>query len=277
MRGRDLAAQPPAVGPSGPTGRLARLLDYRDLLWLLTLRELKARHRQTMLGIGWALAQPVAMMLVFTAIFSVFVKVPVEGMPYAAFAYSGLICWLFLANALSAGTGSLVANMNLITKASFPREVIPLSALLTAGFDFAIGLVLLAGLVVAFGITPTVAWLAVPAVALIQILFTAGLVLWSSALNVLKRDLGSLLPLLLQVWMFLSPVVYPLSVIPDSFKGLYMLNPMAMLLEAYRETLFLGRVPLAGCLAPALVVACVTLVSGYAYFKSVEVRFADIM
>lgn len=256
---------------------MAKLFAYRDLLWLLTLRELKARHRQTLLGIGWALLQPVAMMLVFTAVFSVFVRVPVEGMPYAAFAYSGLISWLFLANSIATGTLSLVANMNLITKANFPREVIPLAAILTVGFDFLVGFGLLGVLIVALGVRPTLTWFAVPVIMAIQVALTVGLVFWTSALHVLRRDLGSLLPLLLQGWMFLSPVIYPVTVIPEPYRAVYMLNPAAMLLEAYRGALFFGHVSLATTVAPAAVLACAALISGYAYFKSVELRFADVM
>jgi len=262
----------PVVG-----GQFSRLFAYRDLLWLLTLRELKSRHRQTLLGIGWVLLQPVAMMLVFTAVFSVFVRVPVEGMPYAAFAYSGLISWLFLANAVGTGTTSLVNNMNLITKANFPREIIPLSVILTMGFDFLVGFALLGVLAVALGVQPTPAWAAIPLIMVVQVAFTTGLVLWTSALHVLRRDLGSVLPLLLQSWMFLSPVVYPVTVIPESYRAVYMLNPAAMLLEAYRGALFFGSVPVATTVVPAAVLAGVVLVSGYAYFKSVEPRFADVM
>lgn len=256
---------------------VGRLLAYRDLLWRLTQRELKARHRQTLLGLGWALLQPVAMMLVFTAVFSIFVRVPVEGMPYAAFAYSGLIIWLFLANSLATGTASLVANMNLITKADFPREVIPLSVILTMGFDFLVGFGLLGILTVAGGVRPTLAWLAIPGIMVVQVALIAGLALWTSALYVLRRDLGSLLPLLLQGWMFLSPVVYPVTVIPEPYRALYMLNPAAMLLEAYRGALFFGTVPVATTVVPVAGLACVLIVSGYAYFKSVEMSFADVM
>jgi lipopolysaccharide transport system permease protein len=271
IRQETLRAEPARWLPS-----LERLWTYRELLWLLTLRELKAKHRQTVLGIGWALVQPVAMMLVFTALFSVFVRVPLEGIPYAAFAYSGLICWLFLSNSLSTGTSSLVTNMNLITKASFPREVIPLSVIMTTAFDLLIGLVLLAVLLLVYGVQPSITWLAVPVIVVVQLAFTIGLVLWSSAFNVLKRDLGSLLPLLLQIWMWLSPVVYPASVIPEGYKGLYMLNPVAMLLESFRSAIFLGAVPWS-LLLPASVAAALLLVSGYVYFKSVELRFADVM
>ena len=274
MSRRQAAVESPSAGMFC---HVARLLAYQDLLWLLTQRELKARHRQTLLGIGWALLQPVAMMLVFTAVFSIFVRVPVEGMSYAAFAYSGLIIWLFLANSLATGTSSLVANMNLITKANFPREVIPLSVVLTMGFDFLVGFGLLGILILAGGVRPTLAWLAIPGIMLIQVALTAGLVLWTSAVHVLRRDLGSLLPLLLQGWMFLSPVVYPITVIPEPYRALYMLNPAAMLLEAYRGALFFGAVPVATTLVPAAALAGVLAVSGYVYFKSVEMRFADLM
>ena len=256
---------------------LTRLIKYRDLLWLLTLRELKARHRQTLLGIGWALAQPISMMLVFTAVFSIFVKVPVEGAPYAAFAYTGLVCWLFFSNSLSSGVLSVVANMNLITKASFPREVIPLSLILTAGFDFLIGVCLLAALLFVFGIPMTGALFVVPGIVVIQVVFTAGIVLLGSALNVLKRDIGSMLPLILQIWMFLSPIVYPVSAIPDPYKAVYMLNPMAMIVESYRSAILFGTVPSLTILMPASIIACASLVVGYSYFKAVELRFADVM
>lgn len=256
---------------------LSRLLAYRDLLWLLTLKELKARHRQTLLGIAWALLQPLAMMLIFTAVFAYFVHVPVEGMPYPVFAYMGLIGWLFLANSLTAGTASLITNMNLITKASFPREVIPLSIVLTMSVDFLIGLLLLGMLALLAGVTPTASWLALPGIVLIEMALTFGLVLWTSAWHVLRRDVGSLLPLVLQAWMFLSPVVYPVTVIPEPYRPLYMLNPVAMLLEGYRGALFVGSVPLAQAVLPGAAVAALILVSGYAYFKRVETRFADVM
>jgi lipopolysaccharide transport system permease protein len=256
---------------------LARLVRYRGLLWILALGELKARHRQTLLGIFWALAQPVAMMLVFTIVFSIFVRVPVEGMPYALFAYTGLVSWLFFANLVSSGIMSVVANMNLVTKAGFPREVIPLSKVITVGFDFLVGLALLGVLLLIYGIPVTWAVLAVPAIVAIQVLFATGLVLLGSAVYVLRRDLGSLLPLLLQIWMFLSPVVYPVSLIPERYRSLYLLNPMATIIEAYRSAILFGTVPSLASMAPTFVIACAVFAAGYAYFKSVEMRFADVM
>lgn len=256
---------------------LVRLFHYRGLLWLLALSELKARHRQTLLGMLWALVQPVSMMLVFLVVFSVFIRVPVEGVPYAVFAYMGLWSWLFFSNSIATGLPSVVGNMSLVTKAAFPREVIPLSKILVAGFDFLVGFAMLWVLLLAYGIPIASAWLAVPGIVMVQLMVTAGLVLLGSALYVLRRDLAALLPLGLQVWMFLSPVVYPVTVIPEQYRTLYMLNPMAMILEAYRSAMFLGTLPAPGLVIPAVTVACLVLVTGYVYFKKVELRFADVM
>lgn len=256
---------------------LARLIRYRGLLWNLAWGDLKARHRQTALGMVWALVQPISMMLVFTVVFSLFVKVPVQGAPYALFAYTGLLSWLFLANSISAGLPSVVSNMNLVTKANFPREVIPLSRLLATGFDFLVGMVVLGLLLVVSGTPVSTSLLAVPVIVVVQVMFTMGLVLLSSALYVLKRDLGSLLPLILQIWMFVSPVVYPVSLIPERYRTLYMLNPMASIMEAYRSAMLFGTLPSPATLAPALIVAVSVLVVGYVYFKAVEPRFADVM
>jgi lipopolysaccharide transport system permease protein len=256
---------------------LERLLRYRTLLWTLTFGELKARHRQTVLGILWTLIQPLSMMLVFTVVFSLFVKVSVQGVPYALYAYSGLVIWLFVSNSLSSGLMSVISSMNLITKASFPREVIPLSKVLTAGFDFLIGLGALVLLLLIFGRPITSAWLTLPVVVLVQGTLVIGLVLWGSALCVFNRDITALLPLILQVWMFLSPVLYPVTLVPESYRSLYLMNPMAAILEGYRDILLFGTVPSWGLLGPAFVFAFSVLVLGYAYFKSVELRFADVM
>lgn len=257
---------------------LKQLFRYRGLLWTLTVGELKARHRQTVLGIVWSLVQPVTMMLVFVAVFSVFARVPLEGgTPYALFAYTGLISWLFFANSLAQGLTSIVTNMNLITKANFPREVLPLSKILVVGFDFFVGIVLLGALLVLNGVPMASAWLAVPGIVAIEVMFTAGLVLATAALYVLKRDLGSILPLLLQAWMFLSPVVYPVAVIPEQYRTLYMSNPMALILEAQREALLRGIPPAASQIVPAALTAVIVLYAGYALFKRAEARFADVM
>jgi lipopolysaccharide transport system permease protein len=259
------------------TRHLTRLHAYRGLLWNLALAEMKARHRQTALGMVWALVQPVSMMLVMTAVFSVFVKLPLENAPYALFAYIGVLTWLLFANTLSNGLSSIVANMNLVTKASFPREVIPLSKLVVGGFDFLVGLLLLVGLMVVFHVPFSTALLMVPAIVVIQILLIIGVLLFCSALYVLYRDIGALLPLVLQLGMLLSPVVYPVNAIPKEYQAIYMLNPMATLIEAYRSAILFAAVPALPSLVVAFVVALAVCGGGYQYFKSVERRFADVM
>jgi lipopolysaccharide transport system permease protein len=210
-------------------------------------------------------------------VFSTIVNVPVQQVPYTLFAYVGLLSWLFFSASLSTGTLSVVAQMNLITKANFPREVIPLSRLIASGFDFLIGWSCLLLLLVLYRTPITPAWLIIPGVFALQVLFTAGMVLWGSALHVLRRDVGSVLPLVLQIWMFMSPVIYPSNMIPADYRALYLLNPMAAIIEAYRAALFDGTIPSLAVIAPAALLAATIFISGYAYFKCSEPRFADLM
>lgn len=256
---------------------LRRLISYRGLLWNLALAELKARHRQTALGMLWAIAQPLSMMVVTTVVFSMFVRISEDAVPYAIVAYVGLWSWLLFANSLTASVASIVANMNLVTKANFPREVIPLSKIVVTGFDFLIGLLFLAVLMIVYRVPLTLSVLVVPGLLLIQGAMIVGMMLIFSAMYVLHRDLGALLPLGLQVLMLISPVLYPLSLVPDQFKTVYLLNPMAALIEAYRTALLYGQFPTVGSLGGALLAAVLLFGMGYRYFKSVEQRFADVM
>lgn len=256
---------------------LRRLISYRGLLWNLALAELKARHRQTALGMLWAIAQPLSMMVVTTVVFSMFVRISEDAVPYAVVAYVGLWSWLLFANSLTASVASIVANMNLVTKANFPREVIPLSKIVVTGFDFLIGLLFLAVLMAVYRVPLTLSVLVVPGLLLIQGAMIVGMMLIFSAMYVLHRDLGALLPLGLQVLMLISPVLYPLSLVPDQFKTVYLLNPMAALIEAYRTALLYGQFPTVGSLGGAFLAAVLLFGMGYRYFKSVEQRFADVM
>jgi lipopolysaccharide transport system permease protein len=256
---------------------LRRLLSYRGLLWNLALAELKARHRQTALGMLWAIAQPLSMMVVTTVVFSMFVRISEDPVPYAIVAYVGLWSWLLFANSLTASVASIVTNMNLVTKANFPREVIPLSKIVVTGFDFLIGLLFLAVLMAVYRVPLTLSVLVVPGLLLIQGAMIVGMMLIFSAMYVLHRDLGALLPLGLQVLMLISPVLYPLSLVPDQFKTVYLLNPMAALIEAYRTALLYGQFPTVGSLGGAFLAAVLLFGMGYRYFKSVEQRFADVM
>ena len=256
---------------------LRRLISYRGLLWNLALAELKARHRQTALGMLWAIAQPLSMMVVTTVVFSMFVRISEDAVPYAIVAYVGLWSWLLFANSLTASVASIVTNMNLVTKANFPREVIPLSKIVVTGFDFLIGLLFLAVLMAVYRVPLTLSVLVVPGLLLIQGAMIVGMMLIFSAMYVLHRDLGALLPLGLQVLMLISPVLYPLSLVPDQFKTVYLLNPMAALIEAYRTALLYGQFPTVGSLGGAFLAAVLLFSMGYRYFKSVEQRFADVM
>lgn len=256
---------------------LRRLISYRGLLWNLALAELKARHRQTALGMLWAIAQPLSMMVVTTVVFSMFVRISEDAVPYAIVAYVGLWSWLLFANSLTASVASIVANMNLVTKANFPREVIPLSKIVVTGFDFLIGLLFLAVLMAVYRVPLTLSVLVVPGLLLIQGAMIVGMMLIFSAMYVLHRDLGALLPLGLQVLMLISPVLYPLSLVPAQFKTVYLLNPMAALIEAYRTALLYGQFPTVGSLGGAFLAAVLLFGMGYRYFKSVEQRFADVM
>jgi homopolymeric O-antigen transport system permease protein len=256
---------------------LRRLISYRGLLWNLALAELKARHRQTALGMLWAIAQPLSMMVVTTVVFSMFVRISEDAVPYAIVAYVGLWSWLLFANSLTASVASIVTNMNLVTKANFPREVIPLSKIVVTGFDFLIGLLFLAVLMAVYRVPLTLSVLVVPGLLLIQGAMIVGMMLIFSAMYVLHRDLGALLPLGLQVLMLISPVLYPLSLVPDQFKTVYLLNPMAALIEAYRTALLYGQFPTVGSLGGAFLAAVLLFGMGYRYFKSVEQRFADVM
>lgn len=257
--------------------QVRRLLAYRSLLWALSTADLRARHRQSLLGMTWALLQPLAMMVVFTVVFGLIVKIPADGVPYAVFAYLGLVGWLFCSNSLSAGVPSLVSNMSLVSKASFPREVIPLSKLAATGVDFLVGLLGLGLLLLIYRLPlhPTV--LAVPFVMLLQTMLVTGFVLLGSALYVLKRDVGAILPLVLYVWMFLSPVLYPVTLVPDRFRWMYELNPMAAILDAYRALILAGIWPAGGSVLLMALTASLSLLAGYGFFKSVEMRFADVM
>src|SRR5678810_1114118 len=256
---------------------LRRLISYRGLLWNLALAELKARHRQTALGMLWAIAQPLSMMVVTTVVFSIYVRISEDAVPYAIVAYVGLWSWLLFANSLTASVASIVANMNMVTKANFTREVIPLSKIVVTGFDFLIGLLFLALLMAVYRVPLTLSVLVVPGLLLIQGAMIVGMMLIFSAMYVLHRDLGALLPLGLQVLMLISPVLYPLSLVPDQFKTVYLLNPMAALIEAYRTALLYGQFPTVGSLGGAFLAAVLLFGMGYRYFKSVEQRFADVM
>jgi lipopolysaccharide transport system permease protein len=255
---------------------LRRLSHYRDLLTVLSRHRINVRYKQSRLGGLWALLQPLAMMLVFTAVFARLVRVPSEGVPYALFAYVGILPWTFFSSAVSNGTGSLVSHAALVTKVFFPREILPLSYVVAAVVDLLIGSIVLVGLLIFYRVPLSAELLLVfPIVVLLAIYALAcGLVL--SAIQVRLRDVGVALPIALQLLMFGSPVLYPLRVVPRAWRTLYLLNPLAGLIDGFRWSV-LGRPLDLQALGIAAVVALVSLPAAYLVFKFADVTVADVI
>ena len=257
--------------------RLGDVWRYRELLFFLTLRDVKVRYKQTVLGIGWVVIQPIVAMVVFSAIFGQFAHLPSQGIPYPIFTFSGLLPWLLFAGSVNRAGNSLVQNSNLLTKVYFPRLLLPMAATLANLVDFAVSLVVLLGLMIFYRITPGWQLLALPAVTVLALLAALGFGLWLSALNVQFRDVQFVLPWLIQVLLFLSPVAYSVSLIPSGKTQVaYALNPMVGVIEAFRWSLFGGSAP-GRFLITSIAVTLVVLVTGLFYFRRMERTFADVV
>jgi lipopolysaccharide transport system permease protein len=283
-------AEPPSHGPARPTLRnsvewsdnlsahVRELLRHRDLLYMVTQREIKVRYKQTVLGALWAVLQPFSLMVVFTVFFSLYAGLPSDGIPYPLFTYAALLPWTFFSTALSFSAPSLIANSHIITKIYFPREIIPLSSVLAALVDFSVASVVFVGLLAFYRISPTWNVLYVVPILMLQLTFTTAACLLLAAFTVLYRDVRFTLPLLLQIWMFATPILYPLSVVPESGRVFYQIvNPMAVVVDAYRRAVLQGQPPDLAHLATAGMISLVLLLLGYRYFKRLEREFADIV
>jgi len=259
-------------------GRAAlRLVHYRDLLLTLSVHRLKVRYKQSVLGPSWALLQPTLLMLIYTVIFSRIARIPSEGAPYAVFAYSALLPWTFFATALSSATNSLVSHSSLVTKVYFPREILPLTYVAAALIDFLVASTLLAALMAYYDLPLSrYAWFAIPTVALLT-LFAIAVSLLLSAIQVRYRDIGVALPLLMHLWMFATPVVYPLSLVPERWQALYSLNPMVGIVESFRRVILQGVPPHLHSLGMSALVTVTLLPLAFVYFKHVEATVADII
>jgi len=264
---------------SKDSGRLPdfrELWAHHELCYFLIWRDLKVRYKQTVLGSAWAILQPVLMTLVFTIFLGKLVRVPSDGLPYALFAYAGLLPWMFLNNAVSDSSQSLINSAPLITKIYFPRLLVPLAIVAVRGVDFIIAAVILSALLLYYGITPGWSILAFPGFILELTLLALGLGLWSAAMNVRYRDVGTLLPVALQLWMFASPVVYPASIVPEKWRMLYALNPLTGIIEGIRASLFNGKFDLSSISVSLLVVLLILSYASYA-FRRAEESFADVL
>ena len=256
---------------------LRELYRYRDLLLSLAIRDIKVRYRQTLLGVVWALLQPLAFMCIFTLVFAKFGKVSSDGTPYPLFSYTGLVPWTFFSTGLGLSVNSLATNMNLVKKIYFPREVFPIGAVLGCFVDFLVASSLVAGLMALYRFPASLQLVWLPWLIGVEVAFLISIGLLVSAMNVFYRDVKYVVPLLTQLGLFITPVIYSVSKVPEHLQRWYMLNPMAVVIDGVRRVVLHGQPP---PLAPLLIVTVFVLalsVVAYAYFKRVEVKFADLI
>ena len=255
---------------------LREIWAYRDLLILLVWRDIQLRYRQAVLGVAWAVIQPLTAMAIFSVVFGVLARMPSDGLPYPAFAYAGMVVWSYVAHAVTQAAQSLVSNVNLVTRTYVPRAVVPLASVVAGLPDLAIAMLLMLPLLAWYGIVPGSAVVLLPALALLAVGIALGLGLWLSALNVQYRDVRYVVPFLLQVWLFATPVVYPMSLVPERWRMLAAANPMAGVVEGVRSAL-LGTPWPHDLVLVSAAVTVVLVVTGAMYFRQVEQRFADVI
>lgn len=277
----NVTAEFPAVRiePVGnrATFKLKELWEYRELLYFLIWRDVKVRYKQTAIGAAWAVIQPLLTMVIFTLVFNRFANVPSNGLPYPVFSFAALLPWTYFSKALNQSILSVVTNANLVTKIYFPRLLLPISALLSGLVDFAIAFAFFLALMIWYGIAPGPAVLLLPLFVLLTILTALSISLWLAVINVRYRDVGQAIPFLVQLWMFVSPVAYPVSVVPEKWRALYMLNPMTGVIEGFRWALTGGIHPPFFPIMASTVVICILLYGGIRFFRRMEDTFADIV
>lgn len=267
------AAERPSLG-ADVREMLRELLDYRGLLLSLARRDFQLRYKQTVMGIGWSILMPVTNMLVFSLIFTRVVKLE-TGLPYPIYAYAGLLPWNFFASSLRFSVNALVANSSLITKVYFPREVLPFSVILVSMLDFAVGALVLVGLMAYYGVGVHATIVLLPVVLLVQVVFTAAVALLLSMANLFYRDVKYLFEIVITLWMFATSVVYPVERVGGSIGRWLMLNPMTPILEAYRSILLRGEWPAAGPFALAAAISFALLAISWLAFHRAETTFAE--
>lgn len=258
--------------------KLAQLWERRELLYFFVWRDIKVRYKQTVVGAGWAIFQPLLATIIFTLFFGRLARIPSDGIPYPVFAYTALVPWMFFANGLSKSSESLTSSVDLIKKVYFPRLAIPVSAVLSGAVDFMLAFVVLLIMMPLYGVTPTITIISLPLFILLALITCLGVGLWLTAMNAMYRDVRYVVPFFIQVWMFASPVVYPSSLIPEPWRFLYGINPMAGVIEGFRWALLgTGSAPPLLLTAVSAAVAMTILVTGTIFFSRVEKRFADVI
>ena len=278
---RVIVLEPPSIRRANPLDAVRRLPQFLDLFWTLSVHRINVRYKQSRLGIAWAIVQPLSMMLVFTLMFSFLGSTPSQGVPYAVFAYSGLLPWSAFSSGVSSASGSLTGHAALLTKVYFPREILPLTYVVAALVDLAIAGTVLAALLwwYQINLTLNVVWALPALVVLTTLLVALGLLL--SALQVRYRDVSLAMPVLLQIWLFATPVLYPLDMarhaLPPALYGLYVANPMAGVVDTFRRALVLHESPDLHALGIGALVSLMLVPAAYTYFKYSELTMADVV
>jgi len=256
---------------------LKDLIKHRELLQQFTLREIRIRYKQTVLGVLWAILQPLSMMIIFSIVFSKFAKIKTGGIPYPIFYYSALLPWTFFASSVTFGITSIVRNMNLVTKVYFPREIFPLSSIFACFIDFLVASTIFIGMMIFYKVEFSLNLLFFPLLVFIQIIFTCGICFLGSALNVYFRDIRFAVPLGIQLWMFLTPIIYPLEMVPKKYLYIYLLNPMAGLIDSYRRIFLKSQSPNFLYLEEAIIISISLFFISWFLFKRLEKNFADVI
>lgn len=267
--------RPPSLSGINLLASLAKLAHYKDLVWTLCVHRVKVRYKQSVLGVFWAVIQPLSVMLIFTFVFSMIARMPSEGAPYAIFAYTALLPWNFFSSGVANATVSLANHAQFVTKVYFPREILPITYVAAALFDFLVASTLLGGLMIYYRVPLTINALYTIPIILILTCFALAMSFFLSATQVRFRDIGVAVPLLLQVWLFATPVIYPLSAVPERLRPFYVLNPMVGIVESFRRVILNGAAPETKSLLLSAAIAVILLVVSYLYFKWVEATMAD--
>jgi len=257
--------------------QLQELWAYRELLYFLIWRDVKVRYKQTAIGAAWAIIQPLFTMIVFSLFFGRLGKIPSDGVPYPIFCYTALVPWTFFSQGLSQASNSLVGSANLIKKVFFPRLSIPIASVTSGLIDFALAFIVLLGMLLYYGILPTVNVIWLPLLVLLTLVTSLGVSLWLSALNVYFRDVHHVIPFLTQFWLFATPIAYPSSLLSEPWRTLYSLNPMVGVVEGFRWALLGTETAPGPMLIVSSLAALTLLVSGTFYFRRLEKTFADVV
>lgn len=256
-------------------GHLLEFWRRRDLLWHMTVRHLRGQYKQSVLGYAWAFLNPLSQMVILSFVFSTLLRFDSQGLPFPLFLFVGLLPWMFFSTGLAAATDSVVGAINLVTKVYFPREILPVAAINTKIVDLAFGLLILTGLMVVYNHPPTETIVWVPILFAIQMIFTVGLSFPLAALNLYFHDVRYLVGVVLTMWFYLTPVIYPMDTVPSKYHFLFDINPNALLINAYRRVILLDDSPDMQRLLLGLVISVTTFVIGYILFKKMESGFAD--